>query len=80
VKYSLRLKKHPLAPTKYTILWRGPNTRYDGMPYHATERTIWWRGTGTTPPALEVMVASNATPPLHIEQWREIGGVADPRY
>jgi hypothetical protein len=26
------------------------------------------------------MVASNATPPLCIEQWREIDGVADPRF
>jgi hypothetical protein len=26
------------------------------------------------------MVASNATPPLRIEQWDEISGVADPRY
>jgi hypothetical protein len=26
------------------------------------------------------MVASNAMSPLHIEQLRKIGGVADPRY
>jgi hypothetical protein len=48
--------------------------------YHATKRMKWWRGTGTTLAELEVMVASNAIPPLRIEQWHEIGGMADPRY
>jgi hypothetical protein len=31
------------------------------------------------PPAFAVMVESKATPPLCIEQWRKIGGMADPR-
>jgi hypothetical protein len=48
------------------------------MPYHTTEHTMWWYGTGATPPAFGVMVASNTMPPLRIEQWCEIGGVADP--
>jgi hypothetical protein len=32
------------------------------------------------PIELGVMVASNTTPPLRIEQWRKIGGVADLLY
>jgi hypothetical protein len=49
------------------------NKRNGGVRYHTTERT------GAMPPTFQVMVASNAMPPLRIEQWREIGGVADLR-
>jgi hypothetical protein len=71
-------------PTERMILWRAlPHHRthagYGGVRYHATKRTIWWCGTITTPPTFGVMVVWRCSLKLHIEQWRKIGGVADPR-
>jgi hypothetical protein len=52
--------------------------RYGGVGPDATKHTLRWRGTTSAPPTFGVMVACVATPPLHLEQWREIGGVENP--
>jgi hypothetical protein len=61
-----------------TVTWCPPPPNC-GVRDHTTEHTIWWRGTSATPPAFGIMVTSNATLPLRIEQWRKIGALPKPK-
>jgi hypothetical protein len=67
-------KKHAMMVCTYTP----PNACYGGMGLHTTKCTIRWHGTSARPLELGVMVTCRAMPPLHLEQWHEVGGMAIP--